>query len=248
MALILYADFTSPGCYLAAGRAGALASAGVDIDWRAVEHHPKLPVTGRPLGPHDRDVLEERLAKVKAQLLPGERLPVVLPKTLSNTMAAVSAFAEAYGAGAAGDVRRLLFRLYWVDGVDISDPRALWPRLAGPFLRCRTAADPLRESGFAISVSRGPITDDAWRRIRTWRAEWIRAGAPDLPVLRTAGAAPLAGEAALRRLAEEIVRTGAALGSGRGDPARYPAAPTHPSRTWVSQIGGSWSHVWKTGT
>lgn len=32
-------------------------------------------------------------------------------------MAAVSAFAEAYGAGVGADVRRPLFRLYWVDGV-----------------------------------------------------------------------------------------------------------------------------------
>lgn len=247
MGLVIYADFTSPGCYLAGRRADVLAAVGVGVDWRAVEGHPELPVNGRPLDPRDRAVVEERMAKVAAVLLPGEPLPWVTPGVASNTMAAVSAFAEAYGVGVADEIRRLLFAAYWVDGVDLSDPRALWPRLAGPFLGARAAADPLRESGFAVSVSRGPITDGAWRRIRAWRDEWTRLGAATLPVLVADDGNPVEGENALRHLEQEIARTGAAPDPGPLDTPEYPVMAVRPSQGWVSEVGGPWGYTWRTG-
>lgn len=47
----------------------------------------------------------------------------------------MSGYAEAYGAGVAEDVRRLLFRTYWIEDADIGDPRVLRTPLAGPILR-----------------------------------------------------------------------------------------------------------------
>jgi hypothetical protein len=90
---------------------------------------------------------------------------------VANTQAAVSAYAEAYGAGVADDVRRLLFALYWEDGVDIGNPNALRTPLAAPILRGSSLSDRLRRFGYAVSVARGPITTSAWRRIRAWRSE-----------------------------------------------------------------------------
>lgn len=247
MGLVIYADFTSPESHLANRRAAALAAAGVDIEWRAVEHRPGLPVGGQPFGSRERAIVQERMAKVATLLLPGEPLPWVTPGVASNTMAAVSAFAEADGAGVAAEVRRLLFAAYWVEGVNLSDPRALWPRLAATFLSAPGAADPLRESGFAISVSGGPITDGAWRRIRAWRNEWTRLGAAALPVLVADGDSPAEGENALRRLEQEMARTGAALDPGTIDMPEYPVMAVRPSPGWVSEVGGPWAYTWRTG-
>jgi len=38
MGLIVYSDFSCPECYLASRRVDALRAAGVEVDWRAVEH------------------------------------------------------------------------------------------------------------------------------------------------------------------------------------------------------------------
>lgn len=46
--MILYADVSSPACYLASHRADLLRAAGVDLDLRATESRPRVPVTGRP--------------------------------------------------------------------------------------------------------------------------------------------------------------------------------------------------------
>jgi hypothetical protein len=98
---------------------------------------------------------------------------------VANTQAAISAYAEAYGAGVADDVRLLLFALYWEDGVDIGNPNALRTPLAAPILRGSSLSDPLRRFGHAVSVARGPITTSAWRRIRAWRSEWQQLGPHD---------------------------------------------------------------------
>ena len=233
--MIVYADFGCPRCYLASRRVDALAAAGVDVGWRAVEQHPRLPVTGRRLDADEQAALERALSAVTALLLPGEELPWKLPATAPNTEAAVAAYAEAYGAGVADDVRRLLFCAYWVDGADIGSPEVLRTRLAGSILRGNSTSDPLRESGFAVSASRGPITTGAWRRIRAWRDEWVRLGTGAVPMLVDGdGARPVTGEMALRRLEKEIIRVGADLHPDLPDPARYPPVRPVPSTPWVT--------------
>jgi hypothetical protein len=81
-------------------------------------------------------------------------------------------------------VRRLQFRLYWEDGVDIGDANASRIPLSGPMLRGHSSAEALGESGYAVSLARGPITTGAWRRIRFWRADWERLGSREPPALR----------------------------------------------------------------
>jgi predicted DsbA family dithiol-disulfide isomerase len=52
--VIVYGDFNCPYCYLASQRADRLVREGkAEVGWRAVEHRPRLPVTGakqRPPG------------------------------------------------------------------------------------------------------------------------------------------------------------------------------------------------------
>jgi 2-hydroxychromene-2-carboxylate isomerase len=244
MSVIIYADFSRPDCYLASRRADALRAAGLDVDWRAVEHQPGLPVTGRGLCPADEDALVERFATLGELLLPGEQLPWTAPRHAPKTEAAISAYAAAYGTGEGDDVRRLLFELYWLHGADIGSPTVLRTPLAGPIMRAGVDAEPLRQCGFAVNVDRGPITTDAYHRIRGWRSEWHELGSPVLPVLLVDGAT-LSGLDALRRLDKEITYIGADVNPELADPRRYPLVQVHPSPAWVSQIGGRWRNIYR---
>jgi hypothetical protein len=244
MSVILYGDFSGPDSYLASRRADALAAAGVSIDWRAVEYAPGLPVTGRRLSAKDKDALAARFRDLEQLLLPGERLPWTMPDLVSKTEAALSGYAEAYGSKVEADVRRVLFDLYWRAGADIGSPTVLRTPLAGPMLRADAEADPLRQTGFAVSVDRGPITTRAYRHIRAWRAQWQAMGGPAFPVVLVDGAT-LSGTEALRRLGKEIGYAGAGADPQLPDPYRYPAVEGRPSPAWVSQIGGRWRTIYR---
>ena len=247
MALVVYADFGSPACYLAGRRVDALVAAGVPVDWRAVESDPRLPVVGRGMEVAARDALERELGSLESLLLPGEELPRSLPGFRPNTRAAVAGYAEAYGAGAADDVRHLLFDAYWMRGADIGSPDTLRRLLAGPLLRGSSTSVPVSEFGYAVSPSRGPITTGAWQRIRDWSAERGALGTRPLPLLVVDGWQPVSGETALRRLEKEIMRVEAAVDPVLPDPGRYPAVGDPPSLPWISEIGGRWRHAWKVG-
>jgi hypothetical protein len=244
MSMVVYADFSCPDCYLASRRVDALRAAGVEVDWRSIEHQPSMPVGGHRVSPAVRDGLSERFAELTRLLLPGEALPWAMPGSVAKTEAAVSAYAESYGAGVGDDVRRLLFGLYWLEGADIGSPIVLRTPLAGPILRGHSPADPLRESGYAVSVDRGPITTDAYRRIRAWRSEWRELGSPELPTVLCDGAT-LTGLDAVRRLGKEIAHSAATTEPILGDPRRYPPVSGHPQAAWVSQIGGRWRHTFQ---
>ncbi len=237
-ALIVYADFSDPFCHLASRRVDVLRAAGVEVDWRAVQTAPRLPVTGA------RDAaqltqLSRRSDELAGLLVAGEELSSARPGFVPNTEAAVAAYAEAYGAGVADEVRRLLFAQYWQHGIDIGNPNELRTPLAPVILRGSSSSDPLRRFGYAVSVSRGPITTAAWRRIRAWRGEWRQLGAADVPVVRRGEGPPLSGAAGLRCVANEIGRIDASLDARRPHAvAEPPDLP--PPVGWVSQVGGRW--------
>src|SRR5665811_866680 len=88
--LVVYGDFSCAMCYLASQRVDVLTRAGVAVEWRALEHHPELPVTGLR---HDVDASAAARALAAAQrlLLPGEELPPAVPALVPKTQAAVSA-------------------------------------------------------------------------------------------------------------------------------------------------------------
>jgi 2-hydroxychromene-2-carboxylate isomerase len=120
MTVIIYGDFNCAYCYLASQRADLLASRQVAaVDWRAVEHDRSLPMTGsRPdsVG----SAWDSELAAVASLALPAEHVPASPPVLVSNTQAAVAAFAEAVSDGVADELRRRLFATIWAQGLHLS--------------------------------------------------------------------------------------------------------------------------------
>jgi hypothetical protein len=237
-ALIVYADFSDPFCHLVSRRVDVLRAAGVEVDWRAVQTASRLPVTCA------RDAarltqLSRRSDELAGLLVAGEERSSARPGFVPNTGAAVAAYAEAYGAGVADEVRRLLFALYWEHGVDIGNPNELRAPLAPVILSGSSSSDPLRRFGYAVGVSRGPITTAAWRRIRSWRGEWQQLGEADVPVVCRGTGPALSGAAGLRCLVKEMGRIDASLDARRPHAvAEPPDLP--PPVGWVSEVGGRW--------
>ncbi len=233
--LLVYGDFTCPGCFLASSRIDALKAVGVDIEWRAVEVHPDLPVMGVPLEGAASAAVDQARSAVAGRLLSGELLSWKKPALRPHTQAAVAAFAEADGAGVADDVRRLLIGAYWTRGANIGDPEVLRRLIAGAIMRGHSTSDPLQRFGYAVSLSRGPITTGAYRRIRNWQAQWKDLEAPDdVALMEPQGVS--SGLDALDRLAALIKERGAPLSPSWADPGRYPAVRVDPPQGWSPGI------------
>lgn len=200
MRVIVYADFNCPFCYLASQRADRLIRAGTaEVDWRAVEHDLKLGMTGTP---PDRDAWDKELAEVAALALPGEAVPAAPPPVISNTRAAVAAYAEACSDGIAAEVRLRLFDAIWVQGRHLSSAyevrrlvaALMWPgesapdRLASPDIPGLLDTDPrlariVRRAGGTIAPDGGPLTTEGWQRIRRWRQEFLSLPSQVIPTV-----------------------------------------------------------------
>ncbi len=203
MKIAIYGDFTCPFCYLSSRRGDQLAAAGVDVRWRAVEHAPDLPLSGRALNTAQQQAMRDEWRQVLRLRMPGEVLLGYPQPMLANTQAAVAGYAEAVGAEIAGIVRHVLFSAYWIEGQDIGHPRVLRALLAEPIRSGTSPSDPLRHIGYAVTAGRGPVTCAAQHRIREWRSDWTRLGDATLPALQYDGGT-VTGIAALHRLAELI--------------------------------------------
>jgi len=195
--ITIYGDFNCPFSFLPSLRADTFIAAGIQIDWRAVEHAKELPVLGRRL---DEAEVTGELEAVRQLLNTGEEFAAAAPSMLPNTAAANAGYAEAVGSGVGDDVRQLLFDAYWTRGVDIGSVEVLRSLLAAPIKRGHSAAFPLRESGFAVSTNRGPITTAAYRRLAAWRGAWVELATWTTPTI-VADGRPQVGVDGLRWLA-----------------------------------------------
>jgi hypothetical protein len=178
--VVVYGDFNCLLCYLASQRADQLAGTGAaGIEWRAVE---RGAAPGR---------WEQEVAQAKALTLPGERLPAAPPPTLSSTVAAVTAYAEAITDGIQDELRRRLFDAIWARRQNLSsayDVRRVvtaitWPappiyfHLTSPDLPLPVLHDPdpvriVRRSGGTVTLDGGPLTITGYRRCRDWQEQW----------------------------------------------------------------------------
>lgn len=200
MTVIVYGDFTCPRCYLASQRADLVDRAGTAIDWRAVEHDSALPATGVPAA--GNLAMQRQIADVAALTMAHEHAPAGLPALISNTRAAVAAYAEAVSDGVGDAVRRRLFDAIWVRGANLSsayDVRRLvtdvmWPqdditdRLASPEIPSLLIQDQdldriTRRSGGTVVPDGGPLTSAGWHRIRRWRRAWLALPSLALPAV-----------------------------------------------------------------
>jgi hypothetical protein len=200
--LIVYADFNSPLCYLASLWVDRRLAEGVEIEWRAVEHASGISHLGVPNAAAPATLLRELAEAVPLPVPDGtDRLPDSLPSVISNTEAAVAAYAEAVTDGVHDDLRRRLLRAIWIEQRHLSSAYevrriitdVMYPRVAlGPYrssdLPHPLTRDPdlwraVRRSGGTIAPDGGPLTALGYRRIRAWREQWRALGRPDLPVL-----------------------------------------------------------------
>jgi hypothetical protein len=214
---ILYADFNCPWSYLAHRRLALLSADGMDVEVRAVEHEPKRSHLGLA-GDDDFRCLREEVARVEQVLLPGESLPIELRGFVPSTRAAVSAYAESYGAGVAQIAAPILFEAYWRHGVDLGKPAVVRVLLAEAVMSGTSPSDPLRRWGHCVDVTGGPMTSLAWRLVRAWRHQWTEMDKEVVPVLL-----PQSGEA--RYGVDAVEHLGRLLQERGIDPSTEPARP-----------------------
>ncbi len=237
--LVLYGDFNCPWSYLASRRAALLEADGVAVDWRAVEHDPWRPRRFTDSSTRFACVREE-MDRVLAALLPGEQLPFALAGFLPHTMPAVSGYAEAYRAGVAAPVRRLLFRAFWMHGLDLGTAETVRTLLADTVRAGASPSELVREWGYTVDISGAPLTTAAWRLVHGWADAWGDAEKRVVPAL-VLGDTTVYGEEAVAWLGEEISRRGLDAGAVPAPVSRTrPRATELASRSWVSQHGNRW--------
>jgi len=227
MHLTVYGDFNCPYSYLASQRVDELARLGrAEVEWRAVERDPALALTGTPSS-LDPERWQRELGELARLAGEDEEAPGAAPSVISNTGAAVAAYAEAVTDGVQDDLRRSLFAEIWLNRRHLSSPSGvrqlvcalMYPagtrseQLAAPDLPARihhhaAPATLPRLSGCTISPDGVPLTAAGYGRIRQWRGDWLSGAEGMVPALSLPDGM-LTGVPALARLADLAGRTAA---------------------------------------
>ena len=154
MAVTLFTDLNCPFCYATEQR---LEQLGLNerIAWRGVEHEPELPV---PMALDDAEIAAELAEEVRSVRERAPEVAIVIPPGKANTAPGLLATAAALRIDAVrgADFRQAVYRAFWRDGRDVSDPAVL-EALA-------------REHGLP-ELRTGP--QDAVT-VASWRLEWER--------------------------------------------------------------------------
>ncbi len=116
---IVFSDFNCPYCFTLNEWLSELGVSG-KVRWVGIEHRPELPVSGENLGSDARQLALE-VDDV------GRRAPEVgvkRPAYWCNSRPALllQNAVEVDAPDVAADLRRRLFRGYWIDGVPLCDP------------------------------------------------------------------------------------------------------------------------------
>ena len=177
---ILYTDLNCPFCYATELR---LERLGVQdrVEWRGIEHEPDLPA---PMDENDEELAEELAAEVAAVRARAPEVPIELPPGKPKTARAIAAAAaaERVDRGRARAFRHAMYRAFWIDGADLSQPGVL--------------AEIAARQGFEPVVL-GP--DEL--RVTNWRLDWERSPLRGVPLLVRADGEALYGLKDLETLA-----------------------------------------------
>jgi predicted DsbA family dithiol-disulfide isomerase len=163
MTAILYTDLNCPFCYATEERIAALGLEHA-VEWRGVEHEPDLPV---PMDTRDEEIAAELADEVTSVSGRAPEVPIALPPGKPNTARALLAAASSTRAATDGGrgFRLDVYRAYWRDGADISDPAVL-----GEIAR--------RHDGASADVDPADR-----RRVAEWQLGWERAPLRGVPLL-----------------------------------------------------------------
>jgi len=156
---ILYSDFNCPYCYATHER---LAQLGLHdrVDWRGVQHSPELPQPMRTAAGPFAAELEREVESIR---LRAPEVPIELPTGKPNTGPAIRLAA----AAPAADAERLildLYRRFWRDGEDLSDPDVL----------------------AAAAGTDAPAPGEGEELAAEWQREWSRLRIGGVPLLLAA--------------------------------------------------------------
>lgn len=126
--VVLYSDFNCPFCYALHERLhemGFLES----CEWRGVQHAPHLP---RPMRPWQGSLGAELKHEVAVVQRLAPNLPIIVPSGKPNTLPAIELAVTLLQNDLQGGMNfvRRIYRAFWCDGQDISDPAVL-KQLAG---------------------------------------------------------------------------------------------------------------------
>ncbi len=127
--LDVFSDYVCPFCYLELPELDALAERfgeKVTVRWRAFELRPAPEPTLDPDGDYLHDVWGRAVYPMAAERGMTLRLPRIQPRSRLAHEAAAWAEAQAAHQPGAGDaMRRVLFRGFFEESLDLADPQAL---------------------------------------------------------------------------------------------------------------------------
>ncbi len=173
----LYSDFNCPFCYAMHERLHAL---GVmeEISWQGVQHAPHLPMPMVTWAGHLGAELRQEVEMVR-RLAP--ELTIAVPKGKPNTRPTIAVSARALRADPlrARDFIRSIYRLFWVDGQDLSDEGLL-----------QRKAD---RHGLPGAELVGPAAGSVDQVLRDWGDQWGETEHQGVPLLQRSDAQVLVG-------------------------------------------------------
>ena len=164
----LFSDFNCPFCYAMHERLYALGVIGL-ISWQGVQHAPHLPAPMVAWAGHLREELKQEVEMVR-RLAP--EVSISIPAGKPNTALAIAAAARALRLNPrrAGDFIRSLYRLFWMDGADLSDASVV-----------QSEAE---RFGFAGSELIGSAAPPVARVLNEWRDRWEQTEHQGVPLLQ----------------------------------------------------------------
>lgn len=178
MSQVVFGDFNCPYSRLASHRLDALVAAGrAELEWRAVQHAPDLPVGGRAVEGAVAEELDRELAEIAELVGEGEAVTMRRPPVRPNTALATAAHAAAHPADRPS-LRRRLFDALWLEGMDIGDELTLV------------------SLGLDVVDPPGPAAE--------WQQAWEALDEPIVPAYVTADGTRFEGTAALHELGRRL--------------------------------------------